>query len=58
MADMNCILPAIFFILACIAGVLTLYAREVLRDKDKTQFFAVLAIMATVAFVMWALIYL
>jgi len=58
MADQNCILSAIFFSVACMAGVLTLYAREILRDKEKTQFFGVIAIMATVAFVMWALIYL
>ena len=58
MATQECILPAIFFIVACITGVLTLYSREILRDKMKTQFFALIAIMATVAFVMWALIYL
>jgi hypothetical protein len=58
MATQDCILPAIFFIIACIGGALTLYSREILRDKDKTQLFAVIAIMGTVAFVMWALIYL
>jgi uncharacterized membrane protein YhaH (DUF805 family) len=58
MADTNCIVPAIFFVVACLFGMLTIYAKERLRDKTKTQFFAIIAVMATVAFVMWALIFL
>ena len=53
-----CIVPGVLFLIGAIFGVLTMYARTVLLDRTKTQLFAVIAIMGTVGFVTWALIYL
>jgi hypothetical protein len=54
----NCLIPALFFIVAGIFGLLTYIARYLWRDKAKTQLFSVIAIMGTVGLIMWALIYL
>jgi len=54
----GCVLPAVFFIIAGVFGLLTLVARQIWNDKPKTQFFAVIGIMGTVALIAWALIYL
>jgi hypothetical protein len=52
------LIPAIFFIIAFAFGTLTWIARNVWIDKKKTQFFAFIAIMATLGLILWALIYL
>jgi hypothetical protein len=54
----TCLIPALFFIVAGAFGLLTYIARYLWHDKPKTQLFAVIAIMATVGLIMWALIYL
>lgn len=49
----------IAFLIALIFGViLGGYAKYVLRDKRLTQTFSVVAIIATIAFMVWAWIYL
>ena len=53
-----CIIPAIFFLIGGIFGLLTYIARYLWNDRPKTQLFAVIAIMGTVGLIMWALIYL
>jgi len=54
----SCFLPAIFFLVAGIFGLLSYIARYLWKDKPKTQLFSVIAIMGTVGLIMWALIYL
>jgi|GEM_PF-2374544 len=54
----SCYIPAIFFIVAGIFGLLTYIARYLWHDKQKTQLFAIIAMMGTVGLLMWALIYL
>jgi hypothetical protein len=54
----TCLIPALFFLVAGIFGLLTYIARYLWQDKPKTQLFSVIAIMATVGLIMWALIYL
>lgn len=59
MADpITCVLPAVFLVVMGVFGLLTLVAKERWQDKAKTQLFAAIAIMGTVGFIMWALIYL
>ena len=58
MVDQGCIVPIIFLVIGALFGFLTLYAKDILRDKKKTQLFAIIAIMGTVGLVMWALIFL
>lgn len=49
----------IALLIALISGViLGGYARYILRDKKLTQTFSFIAIMATIAFMIWAWIYL
>jgi F0F1-type ATP synthase membrane subunit c/vacuolar-type H+-ATPase subunit K len=46
-------------IVALVSGiVLGGYARYVLRDRKLTQTFSVVAIIATIAFIVWAMLYL
>ena len=46
-------------IVALVSGiVLGGYARYVLRDKKLTQTFSIVAIIATIAFIVWAWLYL
>jgi hypothetical protein len=54
----SCLIPALFFLVGGVFGVLTYIARYLWKDKPKTQLFSVLAIMGTVGLIMWALIYL
>ncbi len=56
--QVTCLIPALFFLVAGIFGLLTYIARYNWKDKPKTQLFSVIAIMATVGLIMWALIYL
>jgi F0F1-type ATP synthase membrane subunit c/vacuolar-type H+-ATPase subunit K len=46
-------------IVALVSGiVLGGYARYVLRDRKLTQTFSIIAIVATIAFIVWAWLYL
>jgi predicted permease len=58
LSTVGCLLPAIFFIVAGVFGLLTFIARYRWNDKQKTQLFAAVAMMGTVALILWALIYL
>jgi hypothetical protein len=49
----------ISLIIALVSGiVLGGYARYVLRDRKLTQTFSIVAIIATIAFIVWAWLYL
>ena len=50
--------PAIMFLVAFIFGFLTWIAKNVWRDRSKTQLFALIAIISTLCLIAWAMIYL
>lgn len=54
----NTLFPAIMFFVAFIFGFLTWVAKNVWRDRPKTQFFALVAIISTLCLIAWAMIYL
>jgi F0F1-type ATP synthase membrane subunit c/vacuolar-type H+-ATPase subunit K len=46
-------------VVALVSGiVLGGYARYILRDRKLTQTFSIVAIIATIAFIIWAMLYL
>jgi len=50
-------LPYVAFAIAFVFGALTWIAKYVWVDKEKTQTFAFIAIVATLTFMIWALFY-